>query len=153
MIKKLIQSILATIRFLAFLLVFVLLSHSAKPNAYTSYNSESQQLIQKEARGIVTDEDGVPLKGVIIIVSKSLIHTTTDKDGRFSLSNIPEGASITFMLKGYKTHTLPPLMTSNTTIKVKMLKDPACVEPSDTSMHLSEQANNTNQVNQVRKRF
>lgn len=145
-----IHSTFTPVRFLTYLLMIVIFSQSGKTNAETPNIYESKQLIQKEARGIVTDEDGVPLKGVIIIVSKSLIHTTTDKDGRFSISNIPDGASITFMLKGYKTHTLPPLMASNTAIKLKMIKDPDYTEQSDTSIHLSEQVNNLNQVNRIR---
>lgn len=101
-------------------------------------NYEFPVVVQKEAKGIVTDEDGVPLKGVIVIISKSFVHTTTDKDGRFVVRNIPEGASLTFMLRGYRTCILPPLIVSGTSLKIKMLKDPGYTEPADTSGTCSE---------------
>lgn len=133
-----------------YILIFALFFSADITNANAYIDNCLLQLTPKEARGIVTDEDGTPLSGVIIIVSKSLIHTTSDNEGRFSVSNIPDGASITFMLRGYKTHTLPPLMSSNTAIKVKMMKDPHYVEAPDTSGHLSKKINKPDQIIQNR---
>ncbi|NSW93721.1 MAG: carboxypeptidase-like regulatory domain-containing protein [Bacteroidales bacterium] len=134
MIKKLKSSFCINLRFSLPLMISMLFLNGNISHAGMYYNDEFTQIIQKEAGGIVTDEDGMPLKGVIIIVSKSLIHVTSDKDGRFSISNIPEGASVTFMLRGYKTYILPPLIVSNTSLKIKMLKDPGYKETADTTL-------------------
>ncbi|MDP4224665.1 MAG: TonB family protein, partial [Bacteroidota bacterium] len=59
-----------------------------------------------------------------IIVSNSTMMTTTDANGRFALSRIPDGSSLIFTYKGYKTYILPPLISSNMTLRIKLVKDP-----------------------------
>ncbi len=48
----------------------------------------------------------------------------TDAKGRFAISKIPDGSSLMFSCKGYKTYTMPPLMASNSALYVKLVKDP-----------------------------
>lgn len=80
--------------------------------------------LQKQAGGMVVDEEGNPLKGVRVLVSRSTIFSTTDAKGRFSISRIPDGSSLIFSCPGYKTYTMLPLIISNTGIRVRMVKDP-----------------------------
>ena len=84
----------------------------------------SASALPKDARGIVVDENGIPLKGVKVVVSRSMIFTSTDDKGRFSLKGIPEGSSIIFSCEGYKSHVMLPLMTSNHSLYIKLVKDP-----------------------------
>lgn len=79
---------------------------------------------QKQAGGMVVDEEGNPLQGVRVLVSRSTMFTTTDVKGRFSISRIPDGSSLIFSCPGYKTYTMLPLIVSNTGIRVRMVKDP-----------------------------
>jgi len=80
--------------------------------------------LPKDARGIVVDENGVPLKGVRVVVSRTMIFTSTDEKGRFTLKGIPEGSSIIFSCEGYKSHVMLPLMASNHSLYIKLVKDP-----------------------------
>ena len=83
---------------------------------------------QKQAGGTVVDEEGNPLQGVRVLVSKSTIFTTTDAKGRFSLPRVPDGSSLIFSFPGYKTYIMLPLLISNTGIRVRMVKDPGIRE-------------------------
>jgi hypothetical protein len=80
--------------------------------------------LQKQAGGMVIDEEGNPLQGVRVLVSRTTIFSTTDAKGRFSISRIPDGSSLIFSCPGYKTYTMLPLIVSNTGIRVRMVKDP-----------------------------
>ena len=92
--------------------------------------------IQKEARGVVVKEDGKPLPGATVIVSASAISVVTDSNGRFSVSRIPNGSSLIFSCKGYKTYIMPPLTASNRNLYVKLVKDPDYKE--EISIHTSD---------------
>jgi hypothetical protein len=80
--------------------------------------------LQKQAGGMVVDEEGNPLQGVRVLVSRTTIFSSTDAKGRFSISRIPDGSSLIFSCPGYKTYTMLPLIVSNTGIRVRMVKDP-----------------------------
>jgi len=79
---------------------------------------------EKTAKGIVLKENGSPLTGVRVVISGTLRGVITDADGRFAISRIPDGSSLIFSCKGYKTYILPPLLSSNLALRVKMVKDP-----------------------------
>jgi len=79
---------------------------------------------EKTAKGIVVKEDGAPLTGVSVVISGTLRGVITDIDGRFAISRIPDGSSLVFSCKGYKTYTLPPLIASNLALRIRMVKDP-----------------------------
>ncbi|GIM56515.1 SusC/RagA family TonB-linked outer membrane protein [Capnocytophaga canimorsus] len=53
--------------------------------------------------GTVTDESGIPLPGVSVIQKGTLKGEATDFDGKFSLSDVPQGAIVQFSYIGYKT--------------------------------------------------
>jgi len=84
----------------------------------------SSAAAEKEARGTVVDEDGNPLEGVRIIVSRTTTGVTTDAKGRFSISKIPDGSSLIFSRAGYKSYIMLPLISSNYALRVRLVKDP-----------------------------
>ncbi|MGM9802682.1 MAG: SusC/RagA family TonB-linked outer membrane protein [Muribaculaceae bacterium] len=47
---------------------------------------------QKRVTGVVTDTEGSPIVGASVLVDGTRIGTSTDMDGKFSISNIPSGA-------------------------------------------------------------
>ncbi|GHV69078.1 SusC/RagA family TonB-linked outer membrane protein [Bacteroidia bacterium] len=53
--------------------------------------------------GIVMDEQGALLPGVVVHIKETTIGTTTDADGRFRLDNVPTGSVVTYSFVGYKT--------------------------------------------------
>jgi len=84
----------------------------------------SASALPKDAGGIVVDSNGIPIKGVKVVVSRTMIFTSTDERGRFSLKGIPDGSSIIFSCEGYKSHVMLPLMASNHSLYIKLVRDP-----------------------------
>jgi len=132
MMKKSDVSPLRKMRLLIVLPVFAIIFYAFRSPEYhypeapspVMETVSSVSMIQKQAGGLVVDEEGNPVQGVRVLVSKSTIFTTTDSKGRFSLSNLPDGSSLIFSCPGYKTYIMLPLLTSNKGIRVRMVKDP-----------------------------
>ena len=79
-------------------------------------------IIQKEVKGIVTDVNGKPLEEVHITstgTEGNVQGTSTDKEGRFSLTNIKEDASLLFYYKGYIGMTLKPDFIKEMSVKME----------------------------------
>jgi len=57
--------------------------------------------------GKVTDQSGVSLPGVSVVVKGTTNGTITNSEGVYNLSNVPAGASISFSFVGMKTEVIP----------------------------------------------
>jgi TonB-dependent starch-binding outer membrane protein SusC len=57
--------------------------------------------------GKVTDQNGVSLPGVSVVVKGTTNGTITNSEGIYILSNVPAGASISFSFVGMKTEVIP----------------------------------------------
>lgn len=57
-------------------------------------------------RGNVTDQAGMPLVGVNVVVKGTTTGVVTDIDGNFELLNVPEGATLQFSYIGYKNQEI-----------------------------------------------
>ncbi len=66
-------------------------------------------LAQRSIRvgGTVTDEKKEPLAGVSVLVKGTAHGTSTDLDGKFSISNVPSGAILEVSFVGMKTLQVP----------------------------------------------
>ena len=53
--------------------------------------------------GIVKDESGNPMEGVVVMIGETSIGTTTDSDGKFSLGDVPSDAALTASMIGMET--------------------------------------------------
>jgi beta-lactamase regulating signal transducer with metallopeptidase domain len=132
MMKKIITSPYRKLKILFVLPVFAIVFYAfatpeynyIMPSGLQRNNALTSETIEKEAKGVVVNEEGTPLQGVKIVVAKSLTGVITDANGRFAISRIPDGSSLIFSYKGYKTYTLPPLISSNSALYVKLVKDP-----------------------------
>lgn len=62
---------------------------------------------QKSVSGKVTDSSGSSLIGATIVVKGSAQGTVTNANGEYSLSNVPEDATLVFSFVGMKTHEIP----------------------------------------------
>jgi len=102
--------------------------------------NEAPVIVQKEVKGIVLNEDGKPLEGVHIMTTGKMGNAragiTTGKDGRFSLLDAQDDASILFFYRGYKQLTLKPDFTSEMTVKLE--KDPEYKAPTGTTPPASQ---------------
>ena len=76
---------------------------------------------QKSVSGIVTDESGVPLPGVTVVVKGTTTGTITDADGNYSLQNVQAGTTLIFSFVGMKTQEIN--VGSQTSINVTMEED------------------------------
>jgi iron complex outermembrane receptor protein len=80
------------------LIIFII---GGASNLYTQVNPANQ------INGTVTNENGYPLEYVSAAIVNIGISTTTDKDGKYQFSNIPEGNYLlSFKLTGYESKTL-----------------------------------------------
>jgi len=58
---------------------------------------------QRTVSGTVTDNSGQPLPGVTVVIKGTTQGTVTNADGNYSLSNIPEDATLVFSFVGMRT--------------------------------------------------
>jgi len=79
----------------------------------------SQQ--QKSVSGKVTDSSGSSLPGVSVVVKGTTNGTITDGNGNYSLSNVPENATLQFSFVGMKGQEMA--VAGKTTINVTMEED------------------------------
>jgi TonB-linked SusC/RagA family outer membrane protein len=61
---------------------------------------------QSSVSGKVTDKSGQPLPGVTVVVKGTTNGTVTNADGTYSLSNIPENATLVFSFVGMRTQEI-----------------------------------------------
>jgi TonB-dependent starch-binding outer membrane protein SusC len=73
---------------------------------------------QPAVSGTVTDESGLPLPGVTVVIKGTTQGTVTNADGNYSLTNIPEDATLVFSFVGMRTQEV--VIGNQTTINVLM---------------------------------
>jgi hypothetical protein len=78
---------LMLIAFISIMLFFYMLTIEVRA-ANTSYGN-IKMLPQQEVRGVVSDQMGIPLPGVTVIVKGDNRGTTTDIDGKYSIAIEP----------------------------------------------------------------
>ncbi|MBT6766499.1 MAG: SusC/RagA family TonB-linked outer membrane protein, partial [Prolixibacteraceae bacterium] len=76
---------------------------------------------QKTITGTVVGDDGVPIPGVTVFVKGTTSGTVSDIDGNFSLTNVPESATLAFSFVGMKTQEI--VVGNQTSINVTLAVD------------------------------
>ena len=76
---------------------------------------------QKSVSGKVTDSSGSPLPGVTVLFKGTTQGTTTNADGKYSLTNIPENATLQFSFVGMRIQEIK--VENQTNIDVTMVVD------------------------------
>lgn len=87
-------------------------------------NSTNQQ--QKSVSGKVTDTSGSQLPGVSVVVKGTTNGTITDTNGGYSLSNIPENATLQFSFVGMKSQEVK--VGNQTSYDVTMVEESIGIE-------------------------
>ena len=93
-------------------------------NGASKSEINSQQ--QKSVSGKVTDSSGASLPGVSIVVKGTTNGTITDGNGNYSLSNIPENATLQFSFVGMKAQEIA--VGGQSVVNVKMEDDAIGIE-------------------------
>lgn len=81
-------------------------------------NPTSQQPVSKSITGVVTDEAGEPLAGARLKIGGK-VNGVTDVNGKFSLKNVSDGASVEVSFVGYTPQKFV-VKSGTTTYKIKM---------------------------------
>lgn len=84
-------------------------------------NGRTGDAAQKAVTGKVTDENGLPLPGVTVVIKGTTTGTITDADGNYTLPGISENAVLIFSFVGLKSQEIP--VGSLTRINVTMQAD------------------------------
>jgi len=80
----------------------------------------------KKVTGKITDPSGISLPGVSVVVKGTTNGTITDGNGNYSISNVPENATLQFSFVGMKQQDIP--VGSKTTINVEMIEESIGIE-------------------------
>lgn len=75
----------------------------------------------KTVSGTVLDKSGESVIGASVVVKGTTNGTITDFDGKFTLSNVPNDASLEISFVGYKTQVIP--VQGKNTFNVTMVED------------------------------
>ena len=89
----------------------------------TDFYAQQQQ---KMVSGKVTDTSGQPLPGVTVVVKGNTQGTVSNTDGNYTVTNIPEGATLVFSFVGMLTQEI--VVGNQTTINVSMKMDAIGIE-------------------------
>jgi len=98
---------------------------NAVPADASTSTYTAASLPQNEIKGVVLNEDGKPLEGVMVTCTGTPGHAfvnKTETDGRFIIMNAEKDATIDFYLEGYKSQSMKPDFRAE--MKIKMVKDP-----------------------------
>lgn len=120
--QKKINGLFGLCRYIVVALGVVLLSTWTVKSA-PSVNSTKQVLQQnifKEIAGIVKNQDGEPISGVIVKLAGTNVETETDVEGKYKF-NVKKGDKIQFIYRGYKTSTV--IVRKSNVLNIKMIKD------------------------------
>ena len=102
------------------------LNYNTRPPVY---NRETN-----EVSGVVLDQDNLPLIGATVIVDGTTIGTTTDFDGKYSITIPNNGAFLTFSYIGYVSQKKP---IQSAVINVSIEADASLEEVVVTSLGVS----------------
>ena len=84
----------------------------------------------KTIKGVVTDEQGLPLFGVAVLVKGTTMGTQTDIDGKYEIST-KVGSTLEFSYLGYQNKSVLISKQKNVSVKLKESND-FCFYPSYT---------------------
>jgi len=112
-----------TVLFLVLTTFFCFVSLVQVSASKYSYGESSQQ---KNVTGKVMDAKGVSLPGVTVLIKGTTIGRITDSNGEFSLSNVPDNASLQFSFVGMRTKEI--VVAGKSSFNVTMEEDAIGIE-------------------------
>lgn len=97
-----------------------------KPKGDSSSPTINSSQQKKSVTGKVTDASGATVPGVSVIVKSTTIGVITDNNGSYSLSNVPENATLKFSFVGMKTQEIK--IGNQTSINVVLAEETVGIE-------------------------
>ena len=92
----------------------------------TTDHLSKTKLQPRTITGVVTDQDGEPIQGVTIAIKGTSLGTITGENGEFSLSDVPENATLLFSFVGMSTQEIA--VGNQTSINVTLEVDAIGIE-------------------------
>ncbi len=86
-----------------------------------TFPKEAISAQQKSVSGKVTDNSGQPLPGVTVVIKGTTQGTVTDIDGNYSITNIPDNATLAYSFVGMRSQEV--VVGSQTNINVTLEQD------------------------------
>ena len=83
------------------------------------FDSKSQTSDNRDISGKVTDEKGKPIAGVYVTMKGISTEVSTDSDGNFKLTNIPNDAVLLFMAPNYDIKDVAVNNQKNINVRLK----------------------------------
>jgi len=127
-VYRLSKQFLLRIKIALMLFLFCLGTLGVSASQNDNPSSEQRQLIseQSSVSGKVTDNEGLPLPGVTIVVKGTTQGTITDVDGNYTLTNVPSNATLVFSFVGMRTQEI--VVGNQTSINVTLIADVIGIE-------------------------
>ena len=97
------------------------LASDLNENKYSMENLGEQDKDRTVTGTVTFSEDGTPMPGVNVLVKGTLVGTTTDIDGKFTLTVPDENAILTFSFIGYMTQEIE--VGAQSVIELSMVPD------------------------------
>jgi len=97
----------------------VIVKRTKEPIKALPWKLNEQQ--QKSISGRVIDSSGAPLPGVTVVIKGTTTGVTTDMDGKYVLTKVPDNAILSFSFVGMKTQEIEA--AGRTTIDVVMTEE------------------------------
>lgn len=89
-------------------------------------DTEKLALDQRTITGTVTDDTGAGLPGVTVVVKNTTIGTITDADGKYTLTNVSQDATLQFSFVGMISQEV--VVGNQSTIDISMVPDAIGIE-------------------------
>src|SRR5690606_32034958 len=85
----------------------IVIKEKPRPRKSSATPTEiAPELQQQSVTGRILDEQGNPLQGAAVRIKGSSQETSTDSDGRFTLSNVEPGTVLVVSFVGYESREL-----------------------------------------------
>lgn len=107
-------------------LIFRVLDKDIVVSAKNPVENETQSQQQKSVSGKVADSTGAGLPGVSVVVKGTTTGVITDMDGKYTISKVPENATLQFSFVGMKAQEVA--VGNKTNINVKLEEENIGIE-------------------------
>lgn len=125
------SKIFLRMKFLTFFMLITITSvlaknHSQSAKLTSDPNTNATELQQVVVIGTVTDQQGLPITGASVVVKGTALGALTDIAGKYTLTNIPQNATLVFTFIGMTPQEIP--LNGQTKIDVVMKEATSVLE-------------------------
>jgi len=107
-----------------------LLLVASPPVSARARNHSGRGARRETVAGVVTDASGAPLEGVRVLIAELERVVYTDRDGRFSISDLPAGRyTLEVRSTGYRTSVVTADVPSSSPLRISLTAAPISLDP------------------------